>query len=71
MTDAQGGLHAKFHVERLTPSSRGIAHDDCQYFVLDVTHDPLAAPALLAYAEHCESGYPQLAADLRALVYGD
>lgn len=62
------GLIRKFKVERLTPSSRGIDHDDCQYFVLDITHDPHARNAALAYAESCEPEYPHLAADLRAAV---
>jgi len=64
------GLFAKFRVERLTPSSRGIDHTGCRYFVLDITHDPHALPAALAYANSCESEYPFLAADIRAMVRG-
>ena len=59
------GLFAKFRVERLTPSSRGIDHTDCRYFVLDITHDPHALPAALAYANSCESEYLPLAQDIR------
>jgi len=62
------GLFAKFHVERLRPSSRGIVHNDCRYFVLDITHDPHALAAALAYADSCEAEYPQLARDLRKLA---
>ena len=59
------GLFAKFHVERLRPSSRGIVHNGCRYFVLDITHDPHALAAALAYADSCEAEYPLLARDLR------
>lgn len=62
------GLMRKFKVERLTPSSRGINHDRCQYFVLDISHDPHARNAALAYADSCEPEYPNLAADLRSIV---
>jgi hypothetical protein len=62
------GLFAKFRVERLTPSSRGIDHTGCRYFVLDITHDPHALPAALAYADSCEAEYPQLARGLRVGV---
>jgi hypothetical protein len=66
---AQGrGLFAKFRVERLTPSSKGIDHSDCRYFVLDLTHDPHALPAALVYANSCESELPLLARDLRVRV---
>ena len=64
------GLFAKFRVERLTPSSRGIDHTDCRYFVLDITHDPHALSAAVAYANSCESEYPFLAEDLRSMVRG-
>ena len=58
----------KFKVERLTPSSRGINHVACQYFVLDIDHDAHARVAVLAYAQSCETEYPNLAADLRAMA---
>jgi len=62
------GIMRKFKVERLTPSSRGINHDHCHYFVLDIDHDPHARTAASAYAESCETEYPNLAADLRGMV---
>lgn len=62
------GLMRKFKVERLTPSSRGIDHNDCHYFVLDITHDPHARDAALAYADSCQHEYPNLAADLRSIL---
>ncbi len=64
--DRQSGLHKKFRVERLggTPHK----HDHCEYFVLDWQHDPFTIPAILAYADACETQYPILAADLRKKV---
>lgn len=63
--DAQFGLYEKFRVERTDGrSERGEKHDGCEYFVLDLDHDPFALPALLAYARHCGEEYPQLANDL-------
>ena len=38
---------------------------NCEYFVLDVTHDPIAPAALKAYADEVEATHPQLAADIR------
>jgi len=64
------GLSAKFKVERLRPSSSGVDHTGCRYFVLDITHDPHALPAALAYANSCESEYPFLAEDIRSMVRG-
>lgn len=61
------GLYNKFTVERTDgKSAAGEKHDACEYFVLDLTHDPFAGPALEAYATACESEYPLLARDLRA-----
>lgn len=66
----QAGLYGKYHVERTDgQSASGAKHDGCQYFVLDVTHDPHALEALKAYADSCEKQYPSLAQDLRVLAY--
>jgi hypothetical protein len=64
----QQGLYNKFNVSRTDGSDkRGGKHHGCDYFVLDITHDPLAVPALLAYADAAkEFGYLDLAADLEA-----
>lgn len=62
------GLIDKFKVERLTPSRRNIEHDGCFYFVLDLTHDAAAGPALMAYADQIEDQYPKLAGELRQKV---
>lgn len=62
-------LYGKYLVERTDGSSGpGLKHDGCQYYVLDVSHDPFAIPALEAYASACEADYPHLAADIRRLI---
>lgn len=54
------GLYGKFNVTRTDgKSAPGQRHHGCDYFVLDVTHDPHAKPALAAYANSCEVEYPQ------------
>jgi hypothetical protein len=47
-------------------SGPGGRHEFCSYFVLDLTHDPAAIPAVLAYADAVEITHPMLAADIRA-----
>lgn len=60
------GIYGKFKIERTDgQSARGRKHEMCSYFVLDLTHDPHAIPAILAYAESCEADFPRLAVDLR------
>lgn len=63
------GLIHKFNVERTDGTSApGKKHDGCDYFVLDLTHDPHAVPAIRAYADSCREDYPVLARDLDAKV---
>jgi len=65
------GLIIKYHVSRqdgrdLVPGDK---HYDCDYFVLDLDHDPYAYVALAAYADECEKyGYGPLAADIRKRI---
>jgi hypothetical protein len=67
MGDKTLGIYRKFEITRTDgTSASGKKHDGCDYFVIDLTHDPYAADALLAYADACESEYPLLTADLRA-----
>lgn len=68
MGDRTRGLYDKFQVRRNDGTSEsGQKHNLCDYFVLDLTHDPHAIPALFAYADECDDdGYKQLAEDLRA-----
>lgn len=61
------GLYRKFDVCRDDGSSEpGGKHHDCEYFILDMTHDRLARAALRAYADACVSTHPELSADLIA-----
>lgn len=65
MNDTERGLYQKFKVERTDgQSSQGEKHDGCEYFVLDLTHDPFAAAALQAYAQACFGTYPNLGSEL-------
>lgn len=65
MSDQTKGLYNKFVIERTDgKSEKGEKHDGCDYFVLDLTHDPFARAALKTYADKCRYKYPHLAADL-------
>lgn len=56
------GLFDKFDVARTDGrSARGEKHERCDYFVLDMSHDPYAAAAVRAYANACAETHPQLA----------
>lgn len=64
--DKHRGFYDKFRVFRKDGRDKpGFKHADCEYFVLDLTHDMFAISAIKAYADACEEEYPQLAADLR------
>lgn len=66
LTNQAQGVYRKFDVRRTDGSDQpGGKHHGCEYFVLDVTHDPHAIAALTAYALACEKTHPLLAADLR------
>lgn len=55
------GLHDKFVVRRRDGrDTPGAKHDGCEYFVLDLTHDPAAWHALAAYAKAVEQTRPVL-----------
>lgn len=72
MGDREKGLYRKFDVRRVDGTDApGQKHHGCRYYVLDLDHDPHALPALRAYAESCERGYPALAFDLRAVADGN
>lgn len=64
--DKSRGLYNKFIVERTDGTSEaGGKHEGCEYFVLDMNHDPFARAAIAAYADACEADHPLLAQDLR------
>jgi len=61
-----GPIFNKFRVNRTDGTDYpGAKHYGCDYFVLDLTHDPAARPAVLAYADAVEPTHPKLAADIR------
>jgi hypothetical protein len=65
--DEDRGLYRKYEVRRKDGSSQpGGKHEHCEYFVLDLTHDPFAIDALMAYHNACRKRFPKLAADLDA-----
>lgn len=62
-TDKTRGLYPKYRVTRIAdPDGK---HAACEYYLLDLVHDPFSRPALLAYADACEGSFPTLAEDLR------
>jgi hypothetical protein len=69
MGDKTQGMYQKFTVIRNDGSSAdGGKHAGCDYFVLDLSHDPHAIPALSAYADSCRDEYPLLADDLDQII---
>jgi hypothetical protein len=63
--DKEIGLYEKFSVWRKDGQSEaGEKHHGCEYFVLDMNHDPHALPAIRAYAQSCRVDYPQLALEI-------
>lgn len=73
MSDKERGIYNKYIVNRVYGGQRkGEKHHNCRYFVLDLTHDKHAIPAIFAYASSCEvDGYHELAKDLRCSVGGE
>lgn len=64
------GLYQKFQVRRLDGRSRkGQKHHGCEYFVLDLQHDPHAIAALTAYSDSCAESYPALSNDLKRKIF--
>lgn len=67
--DTGRGLYRKYNVQRLNDSDG--KHAQCNYFVLDLDHDPYAKVALRAYAVSCRKKFPQLAEDLTQIANGN
>jgi hypothetical protein len=66
--ERQMGLYNKYCVTRNDETDKiGEKHHGCQYFVLDLTHDPHAKSAILAYARACRETHPALSKDLQDL----
>jgi len=71
MADPTKGLYCKYIVERVDNQDRpGRKHHGCDYFVLDLSHDKFAEPAIRSYAAACASELPALSADLEAKAKG-
>lgn len=67
--DRQRGLYNKYVITRTDGSTGfGKKHEKCEFFVLDLDHDPFAIPALEAYITACKGEYPELARDLMLKV---
>ncbi len=63
------GLYNKFQVIRTDgKDAPGQKHEHDEYFVLNLTTDKHALPAISAYANSCSADYPALAIDLRAVI---
>lgn len=78
-----GGLYKKFDVDpstwalanaiSITPLKIGRVdgttdHAECEYFVLDLNHDPNAPAVLRAYATVCGKRNPKMSQDLMKLA---
>lgn len=67
--DSKMGLYQKYFVQRADGTSRpGGKHQDCDYFVLDLVHDPHSRAAALAYARSCKETHPKLSEELTRRV---
>jgi hypothetical protein len=70
MDDTTRGLYKKYNVTRADGSSEpGGKHRHCDYFVLDLVHDPYAIDALQAYAIACRRDYPALSESLENRIW--
>lgn len=66
MSDDKGrGLYRKYDLYRVSVDGERRYRVTDPFFVLRYMSDPHAAVALRAYADSCETEFPQLAADLR------
>lgn len=69
-TDKNRGLYGKYSVQRTDGQDQpNCKHHLCSLFVLDVTHDKHAIPAIRAYIDSCRKEYPELAIDLMQLLH--
>lgn len=69
LNNQERGIYQKFIVNRTDgQDAPGEKHHGDEYFVLNLTTDKHAIPALAAYAELCAAEYPKLADDLRGKI---
>lgn len=64
------GLYPKFHVTRTDGRDQpGGDRQGAEYLALDLTYDPFAVPAALAYAAAVQAEFPHLAKDIEKKVF--
>ena len=69
MSKKDRGYYGKYWVNRVDQQDlEGRKHHNCRLFVLDLTHDKHAIPAIKAYVESCKNEYPLLASDLLQII---
>jgi len=65
VSDENRGLYGKYELKRTDGrDGPGQKHERCRYFILDLTHDACARPAINAYADAVRAKNPALAYDL-------
>ena len=63
------GMYPKYYVSRIDGSDQpGGIHHGSDYYVLDLTNDKFAKPAIVAYVDACKTELPALAIDLMSKV---
>ncbi len=67
MPDTDKGLYKKYEIKRVDGKP---GRENCQYFVLDLCHDPYARQALEAYMKALPPDYALLKSDLSLLLDG-
>lgn len=66
---AEKGLFDKYYIRRTDEQDApGCRHDNCELFVMDITHDIHAQDAMLFYARQVAAIKPQLALDIMEKV---
>ena len=69
--DTERGVYTKYFGLRRVDGTDGPGqkHEHCQYFILDLTHDPYAQAAIKAYIAACICTHPHLASDLEQWLF--
>lgn len=67
MPEQSKGLYNKYKVERIDGKP---GRENCQYFVVDVCHDPYGPAAVRAYIDALPDDFAQLKADLEKILQG-
>ncbi|QOD84150.1 hypothetical protein [Chromobacterium haemolyticum] len=70
MSQQETGLYHKFNVTRTDGRDQpGGDRHGAEYLALDLTYDPFAVPAALAYAAAAQAEFPHLAKDIEEKVF--